>query len=582
MQKYTVLLLIVCIIVGSLFTNLRPIFSSDALDDINKQISDLTNALSMSKAATAPLESELTRLKKQIAGIRARVASIEDDIVEKKKNIDTGYQNMAKQANILNAAIRDMYIKSYYNSPFLALISAPSASEITQALAYQKAAADQDKMIITNIALSIIDLETKKQKLEDEQKRLSIAKANLDEQSAKLDTIVQGAKKYQQKLSTQIADLSVKQQQLLAQKQASLGLPTSAYTTQGGCSSDLTNGKDPGFSPKFAFFTYGVPHRVGMSQYGAKGRAEAGQDYHAILSAYFSNTQPSSADQNMNIHVKGTNEYGQSFDDNWSLEEYVKHIYEIPTGWHIQALKAQAVAARTYAVRIQTDKGYVLPSQSDQVVKRELNSDAWVQAVNQTAGEILSYNGQSIQAWFSSTAGGYTFSSGSVWGSDKPWTKNGTDASGPINSFSDLQNNAYDKASPWFYCDWGGRSQYAGTAWLKSEEVADIVNVILLLQSDPGLKEHLYQTDKPNPAGTDTWSADRLKQELQGRGITPFSSISDAGVSVDFGSGKVTSINFTGDAGSKSFAGDLFKTYFNIRAASNINIVGPLYNVEKK
>jgi peptidoglycan hydrolase-like amidase len=41
-------------------------------------------------------------------------------------------------------------------------------------------------------------------------------------------------------------------------------------------SSDI--GKDPGFGNKFGFFTYGVPNRVGLNQYGAWGRAKAGQD----------------------------------------------------------------------------------------------------------------------------------------------------------------------------------------------------------------------------------------------------------------------------------------------------------------
>ncbi len=559
------------------------IIFSDELDDINKQINDLTRSLSMSINATRPLESELNSLQKQISAIKARVANIEADVAIKKKNIDNGYKNLEKQQAILNRTIRDFYIRSYNNSPLILLLSAPSASQITQILAYQKAAADQDKAIITNIALSIQDLETKKKNLEDEQVKLSAFKATLDEQSSKLDKVVSGAKTYQSTLSTQIAQLSAKQQQILAQKLGSLGLPTSAYTTLGGCSSDLTNGKDPGFSPKIGFFTYGVPHRVGMNQYGAKGRADAGQSYQDIVSFYFPNTQITNKDQSTNIHVTGTNEYGQSFDDNWSIEEYTKHIYEMPTGWNPQALKAQAIAARSYALAV-TNNGSssICPSQSCQVVKKELNDQSWVQAVNDTAGQTLTNGGQPIKAWFSSTSGGYTFGSSDVWGSTTAYTRNSQDANGSINSFSDLQNNAYDKSSPWFYCDWGGRSQYAKTAWLKPDEVADIVNVILLLQNDSSLKEHLYQTDKSNPAGTDTWDQGKVRQELQNRGIAPFGSVSDISVSADFGSGRTTSVTVNGDAPSKTLPGDLFKTYFNIRAPSNINIVGPLYNVEKR
>jgi len=149
-----------------------------------------------------------------------------------------------------------------------------------------------------------------------------------------------------------------------------------------------------------------------------------------------------------------------------------------------------------------------------------------------------------------------------------------------------LNSRAYDGPShgnsPWFYCDWGSRSQYSGTAWLRTSEAADIVNVILLARKDSGTGDHLYQTDKPHPYGGEIWNEDRVKQELRNRGITPYSNVSDVSVSIDFSSGKTSSVNVSGDGGSNSFSGDEFKSWFNLRAPANIQIVGPLYNIEKK
>ncbi|MFH1186618.1 MAG: SpoIID/LytB domain-containing protein [Candidatus Levyibacteriota bacterium] len=583
MRKIFPLLFLVILLFSFSFVNISK-SSSDELENITKQINDLTDSLNQSINATKPLESQLNALKIQVDQIKTRISVIETDIQVKKKNINEGYKNLAKQQEILNRTIREYYVKSYYSSPILIFLSSSSASDITQLLAYHRATTNRDKAIITNIALSVTNLEAKKKNLESEEIRLTAAKAGLDEQSAKLDEIVTGAKNYQSDLSGQIAQLSAKQHELLAQKLGSLNLPTSAYTTKGGCSSDLTNGKDPGFSPRFGFFSYGVPHRVGMSQYGAKGRAEAGQSYNDILSFYYPNTQITTVDTSTNIHVVGNNEYGQSFDDNWNIEEYVKHIYEIPTNWPSNSLKAQAIAARSYGLAYTNNgSGSICPSQSCQVVKKELNSAAWIQAVDDTAGNVLTNDGNPIKAWFSSTAGGYTFGSGDVWGGgNKPWTRNSLDASGSVNSFSDLQNNAYDKASPWFYCNWGSRSQYANTAWLKSDEVADIVNVLMLAQKDSSTQKHLPQVDKPNPDGVETWDAGRVKQELSSRGGQPFNNISGASVDWDKGSGRTTSISFNGDAGSVSFSGPDFKNYFNLRAPSNINIVGLLYNIEQR
>jgi SpoIID/LytB domain protein len=530
-------------------------------EDLGKCVDELNNAKQQSVNATKPLEA-------QINAIKQRIAFLEQDIETKKKNINDGFTNLAKQQQILNATIRDYYIKSYYNSPLLILLSANSASEFTQILGYQKANADRDKAIITNIALTITDLQNKKLALESEETSISATKA-------KLDVVVAGAKAYQTTLSNQISQLSALQQQILASRLASLNIPLYAGSG-GGCSSDI--GKDPGFGNKFGFFSYGVPNRVGLNQYGAWGRAKANQGYEEILRAYYNFDSIEKRDATINVDGYGP----------YSLDEYVKRIYEVPASWtdnDSAALKAQAIAARSYALAYTNNgQGSICTTQQCQVFKpdpKTENNNAWINAVDATAGMVMVQGGSPIKAWFSSTHGGYVHSSGDIGWSDTSFTKNAQDTSGGVNNFSDLNNNAYDKDSPWFYCDWGSRSSSNNTAWLKPEEVADIVNVILLLQKDSSVSNHLYQTDKPNLAGTDTWDAGRVRQELQNRGTTPFSNVSNISVSADFGSGKTTSVNVSGDAGSVNISGSDFKNYFNLRAPANINIVGPLYNVER-
>jgi len=67
-------------------------------------------------------------------------------------------------------------------------------------------------------------------------------------------------------LTNQIASLNSIQQSILSARLSGLNIPLFADTA-GGCSSDI--GKSPGFSGGFGFFTYGVPNRVGLNQYGA-------------------------------------------------------------------------------------------------------------------------------------------------------------------------------------------------------------------------------------------------------------------------------------------------------------------------
>lgn len=537
--------------------------SSDAYDKITKQLNDLKNALDESVAATKPLQSQLKSMKTQIEGIKEQVVGIENDTKLKEQAINEGYKTLEKKQALVLHTIRDFYIKSYTQSPLEIFLSSVSTGEKTQEEIYQEAKTKQDRDIITNIALSITDLENKKKQLEEEQKWLLATKASLDVQSTKLDEVIAGAVDYQSKLSSQIAQLSAQQQQIIAQRQAGLNIPLSAYAGQGrSCVDD--RGTNPGFSPALAFFTYGVPNRVGLNQYGAWGRAKSGESAEQILQDYYPNlTLKKDYDTGATINVDGFGAF--------NVEDYVKRIYEMPDSWTDNdnaALKAQAVAARSYGL---AHRGGICTTESCQVFKPDAKGGNWEAAVNATAGWVMvDGGGNPVSTQYSSTFGGYVI--------DIP-KFDGT--GGNPSNFAELNDRAYDKMSPWFYCDWGSRSEYGNSAWLKSDEVADIVNVILLARIDGSLGEHFYQTDKP-PAGKDVWNADRVKSELRSRGGSVFNNITDASVSTDFGSGRVNNISLSGDGGSVSFSGQEFKDWFNLRAPANIQIVGPLYNIEKK
>lgn len=550
---------------------------ADELDDINHQLTNLKKEYEASIKATEPLEEDLQRLQNQLEQIRSRLSRLEAEVLKKEKEVKEGEAVLAYQKTLLEERT-----KSYYKNAkksevsFLNLLVAENLSTSLQNFFYQKTIVDQDKQAIIKIVLYIKGLEEKKKNLESEKSRLAKIKTEVDQQSQFLSAEISKAKKHQAELSQKIARLTTRQQELIAQKLAALNIPRSAATALKGCSDD--RGVDPGFSPRFAFFTFGVPHRVGMNQYGALGRALAGQNEEEILRSYYDNFElKKDYDTGINITVDG---YGT-----YNIEDYVKRIYEMPADWSLPALKAQVVAARSYALSYTNNgQGPICATQQCQVFKAEEKGGAWNQAVEETKGWVMVQGDRPIKAWYSSTHGGYVLKSNEVGWSDTAWTKHVVDTTGPVSSFLDLEERAYDKTSPWFYCDWGYRKSYNNTAWLTPAEVADIVNVIMLARTIDSVsdKEHLYQTDKPNPAGTDTWDEGRVKQELKNRAIASFNAISDVSVSVDFTGGKTTSVLISGDSDSVSLDGKEFKNWFNLRAPANIQIVGPLYKIEKQ
>ena len=552
---------------------LTTIVRADELEDISKKLADLKNALNMSKAATSNLQVSYSKLQSQLTDIQNRIGGVEKEVDKKAREVKEGELLLDSQQTLLEDRVRTFYKRSQYTSPLLVLFTNKTLGDITQEFAYQRYVTNEDKTTIATIVLYIKELEDKKKNLEQERVRLAAVKNETDKQATFLKGEIKGAQDYQTKLSSEIASLNARQQQIIAQKLSSLNLPTSLGAGPLYCTDDRK--LDPGFHPAFAFFTYGIPHRVGLNQYGAFGRAKEGQNYQDILRAYFDGINFEKRDQNMTIKVQG---YGDK-----KLDEYLLGIYEMPSDWPIEALKAQAVAARSYALAY-TGNGAteICTTQACQVYKGGNKGGNWEQAVRQTEGQVMTRDGQAITAWYASTFGGYAFSSGDVGWNSRPWTKRVRDTKGDVNSFSDLSDRAYDRDSPCFYAAQGFRSEYAKSAWLKEEEVADIVNVLLLSKKDSSVQNHLYQPDKPNPEGTDTWNRDKVKEELKNRGGSPFSSISAISIDWDKGSGRTTSITMNGDGGTASFNGDEFKSFFNLRAPANIQIVGPLYNVERK
>lgn len=553
---------------------------ADQLDDIIREKNRLEKELAELQKATKPLEINLENLKKQLNELKIKINQLEVGILKKEKEVKLGEKALSYQKKILNQRTFNFYKNSKKaENSLLNLLVADNLAVSLQNFFYQKRLADQDKITIIKIVLYIKNLEEKKKQLQEEKSRLTKVKTDVDSQSQFLTEEIAKSKKHQQELSQKITQLTAKQKELIAKKLASLNIPRSAATSLSGCVDDRN--VDPGFSPRLAFFTYGVPHRVGMNQWGAYGRAKAGQSEEEILRAYYDNFElKKDYDSGINIEVEG---YG-----GFNIEDYLKRIYEMPEGWGVDgfaALKAQAIAARSYALAY-TDNGQrpICPTQHCQVFKPEEKGGLWNQAVEETKGWVMVQGGKPIKAWYSSTHGGYVLKSSEVGWSETGWAKHAVDTANAVNSFSDLDNNAYDRDSPWFYCDWGSRGQYNKTAWLKPEEVADIVNVILLAKQLTDIKdrEHLYQTDKPNPAGTDTWSEEKVKTELRNRGITSFNRVDNVSVSADFSAGRTTTVNLLGDAGSISFDGKEFKDWFNLRAPANIQIIGPLYKVEKE
>ncbi|AKU30348.1 Amidase enhancer [Bacillus altitudinis] len=137
-----------------------------------------------------------------------------------------------------------------------------------------------------------------------------------------------------------------------------------------------------------------------------------------------------------NVNFAIESGYIRPTNENIPFEDYLKGVVpnEMPASWHVEALKAQAVAARTYSVK---SIGKVVPDTTAFQVYGGYN---WytnsTKAVDATKGKVLKYNNQLISATYYSSNGGYTEASEEVWGNALPYLVAKKDTKDPVNAWT--------------------------------------------------------------------------------------------------------------------------------------------------
>ncbi|KKU63141.1 MAG: SpoIID/LytB domain protein [Candidatus Amesbacteria bacterium GW2011_GWC1_47_15] len=353
-------------------------------------------------------QEELNRLKSQVLNLKSQINSLDKRLTELSGDIFDREVKVGVQQELLAARVRTHYIRKREDAGMLIFFSSNSGGEFFRDLAYREKLAHNDQEIIKVVAGEINKLNTQAENMKRQKESTAALKVRVD-------------------------------------KQAGAARPD----------------YNPGFSPAFAMFSFGAPHFKGMSQYGAFGRAKNGQNYRQILEAYYGNVEI----RKVNVpSVINTSAGTLAFEGN-----YMKGIAEMPTVWAdrggYEALKAQAVAARSYAlayvgwrINNQNAGGRICTTESCQVYNsgKAGSPGRWGDAVRETEAEILvsRSSGEVVNAWYASTSGGYQESYSALghttpgfWDTTSDWTR--------------WADGAWEKKgeSPWFYKDEvGGRS----------------------------------------------------------------------------------------------------------------------------
>jgi stage II sporulation protein D len=278
-----------------------------------------------------------------------------------------------------------------------------------------------------------------------------------------------------------------------------------------------------------------------------------------------------------------------------SLEQYLYAVVggEVSSSWPDEALKAQAVAARSYAMAQgnRFEVANVVDSTLSQVYNG-IGSEAPViiKAVDATAGEVLMSGGKVIEAVFSSNSGGVTSDPSEVWG-------NSGDAFASVPSKEDVAATA--TAKKWYYLLLAnGTSGYArednikltGNKTAAGLDIATATTKDVNVRPLPAVESSVSAVGKLNPgenavvldkvyeSGSYSWikgpytSAELLKS-LQGKTTSTLpSSILNLQVTQRGPSGRAIQVKANGQALDVKYP-DMFRSAFNGLPSTLFDIV---------
>jgi len=577
---------------------------ADVDDDLNKVSSDLAKQ----QKQLADLEKRQQQLSRDIASasislsqVSSQLTAAEKELSVIEKDLDAKEDALADWKANRDALVRELY-KQNRTSSLEIIFSANDLEGSAHQFQYYNANLNTLHSTITKLTEEITVFQSNRaaaKKLRDDlaalrsqyQASLASSQSQLSSTSSQLSSV-----------KSSIKNLSAKQEQLILAKFAA----TQGSETVGDDQPYSEPLPAPSFKPAFMVATYGYPHRIGMSQYGAYGRAKKDQNYKSILAAYYkvSTSSVQTYRAGGTLKVKGcsvgpppwypgggwSKSTCQSKGYKWydtgpiGMESYIKGLGEMPTLWGspsndgMEALEAQAVAGRSYAWSYANGNGgTICPSTYCQVYLGYNKGSYWEQAVNATPNKVIISGGAPLKAFYHSTAGGYTIST-------KAWISYWSYNDG-IKDFFD-SNTAYEQVggSPWYHTGWGHRTGVKGqyNPWMTQEEFADIFNAFLLcktgsqpytLKSDCSYMQYLSPIDKGG------WSMSKVRSKLTSLGITPVTSIS-AIVSTFTGGNEANTatVYVSGSHDTYTFSGRYFRDIFNLRSRGTLQI--PTYRYD--
>lgn len=570
---------------------------AQSVDDIQDEIDQIEQEVSESEEILAQTQARIDEINSSNLSISQKIAALDEDISAKQTQLDIAQKQIEervltieKQSDEIESKkeqitkiINRLYKDS--NVSFLEmLLSGGADGEFLRSYFYRKQLVDSNVQTIQQINAAISELSKEKTQLEIEKKQIALEKESLDQSRAILEN--ERAKIQQQIYAESLrqaqvrADIASMNKQLgtLSQELRDViedkGADDSGDSTGGGNTSGGTSPQEPiGDTGRYDLY-------IGSTKVASNtpGPIRAVGGSNNVFDVVGVNRYRGILEFRADSNVYMINEL--------DFETYLKGIGEMPSSWDQDALRAQSVAARSYAARNWDKRAQFGYSLRDDVFdqnyvgyNKEIDwGGQWAVAVDATTGEVLKHNGSIIATFYHSTCGGHTLGSEEVWVSALPYTR-------PESDWyqADGRWRSYDSASKWSHWQ-------PGSGTISESVMHDLVNATLYLSAAP-----TSPTRQGHVARWDVSANGLTPEEMRGALGAANTSESRVGsiqnvqavfnngsIRIDSSARKTTSLRITGSSGTVDVSAEHFWTVFNARSPGSLTLYySNFWDVEK-
>jgi len=599
--------LVIPLVAGFIFRdnwlNLIPFVYSDDISDIEDEIADTEKLKEEKESILDDIQSAIDDINNSNLSISGKINALSGEIDVIQKEIDVQKTIIEEQQDKLQEKLDDFEVrlnsyKQMINQSYKAsrlgvldiFLSKDNGRDLFRTYELYKKVSEKQNQLLSELSGEMSLLEEQVQDLQFELNLIAAKKQGLDEAYAALKNeqavirqqliakagIQNAVKKDIANINTQLKTLSSELTSAINVKIGAGGDdPTGGGNYGGGTSPQPATGEAGIYDIRINGISVDMdasgPIRVVSTSNTNVFRVNGTLRYRGILEMR--------SDSNMFL----INEL--------PFEQYLYGLGEVPSSWHIEALKTQSVAGRSYAIKNWNKRTAEKYNLRDDVYdqnyvgySKESSSygDSWVSAVNATNGTILKYGSDIVATYYHSTCGGHTLSSAEVWGGERGFAQAEQDRTLQRDSWGDLLG--YDSASSLDYKKWcGSSSQVCGpNDNINDAQMMDLANATIYLVQNPSLQNNILPTALSATEIESVLGENSIQNKI---GVLQnVQSVYDNGtVTVELATKKTSYVRITGSTGSYDLPASQFWTVFNVRAPGLLHIYfSNLWTVHKE